>query len=447
LRKSEVEKRILESEVSMMGISYVDLGGITRDKPVTITEIDRVFREGNKTARANLALTSLDTMTPDSSVNLAQGDVSVVPDLSTFVIPSYSPRTARFIGDLYESSGKPSSLCSRSVYRRVLEQTKKHGYAFGVGFESEFHLVTKSGDRILPADLSSIQSQAGFDIHQELIQELLAGLRSVGIAPIKAHAEGGRGQLEIDAAPGRGMKVADNYVYFKDVVKAIARKYGWTASFMPKIGHDWWGSGLHLHVSLFGRGSRNLFYDGMDHRKLRLSSTCYYFLGGLLEHLKALCAIVAPTVNSYRRLLPGRWNADAATYAPGHRGAALRVPDERLQSTRVELRMPDNTCNIYLALACVLAAGMDGIRKKTDPGGPVKFDTSSLTDRRLKAKGLQLLPRSLDESIQELEKDDLFQKVLGNDMFEEYLKNKSSEASAFADKVTKWEQDHFLEVF
>jgi glutamine synthetase len=166
-----------------------------------------------------------------------------------------------------------------------------------------------------------------------------------------------------------------------------------------------------------------------------------------MSHARALSAIAAPTVNSYKRLLPGRWNADAVSYGPGNRGAAVRIPDERGKATRLELRMPDNACNVYLLLACLLSAGLDGIQRKIDPGPPLLFDASKMTDRERVSKGLKLLPRSLHEALAELENDRLFRRTLGEELFEEYLTQRSFEVSQAADQVTKWEVTHFLDLF
>jgi glutamine synthetase len=231
------------------------------------------------------------------------------------------------------------------------------------------------------------------------------------------------------------------------VVKTLARDEGLTASFMPKIGSDWWGSGLHAHLNLADMNGRNLFADLSDKRKLGLSSLCYSFTAGVLRHAKALCAIAAPTVNSYKRLLPGRWNADAVTYGPGNRGSALRIPDERGRATRIELRMPDNSCNLYLVLGCTIAAGLEGVEKRLDPGEPLMYDASAMNDQERISRGLELLPRSLREALTFLEKDRLFRLVLGPKIFEEYLTQRYFEVAQGADQVTPWEVSHFLDLF
>ncbi|MGI0079800.1 MAG: glutamine synthetase family protein, partial [Nitrososphaerales archaeon] len=294
-----------------------------------------------------------------------------------------------------------------------------------------------------------VHSQEGYNLYHLLISDYITALKSMQVAPIKAHVEGGRSQLEIDVAYEEGLRAADNIVYFKDAVKAVTRQHGLLASFMPKIGHDWWGNGMHLHVSLCDSKGTNLFNaeDRKDKRELGLSDLCYHFIGGLLHHMEALCAIASPTVNSYKRILPGRWNADAITYGPGVRGAAVRIPDERGRDTRIECRFPDASCNPYLAMACIIAAGLDGIDQEIDPEKPTNFDTSYMTDSEISSKGLRLMPRSLHEALSKFEKDSLFRKTLGDILCDEYIKGKEFEIAQASDQVTQWEVEHFLDLF
>ncbi len=221
---------------------------------------------------------------------------------------------------------------------------------------------------------------------------------------------------------------------------------GLIASFMPKISENFWGSGLHMHLSLLDSDQRNVFYDEAD-KRLGLSQFAYYFIGGVLHHTPALCAIVAPTVNSYKRLLPGRWNADAVVYGPGHRGAAVRIPEARDLGTRIEYRVPDPACNPYLAIACLIEAGLDGVNKKIDPGEFVNYDMSPLSDEEKIRRGLRLLPMNLNEALRNLEDDRKLREVMGDLLFEEYLRNKWYEWTQYRDKVTQWERDHFLDLF
>ncbi len=441
------KNRIAASKVTMVSVSYTDISGVTRSKPVPKSELDSVLKSGFKTARANLDMNTVTPTTPGSKVDISQGDVAIVPDPETLVFPSYSPETARMVGWVVEASGKRSALCARTALQKQLQRLRSSGFSVVVGLESEFHLVRLTNGHPVPADKSGIQTQAGFDQHRPFFTDIVRELESVEVGPVKAHVEGGRGQMEIDLAPQAGLKGADGYVYFKDVVKGVAMMHGLTASFMPKIGADWWGNGLHVHLNLADLKGRNVFADSKDRKGLGLSRTCYSFIAGILEHAASLSAVAAPTVNSYKRLLPGRWNTDAITFGPGNRGAAVRIPDEWGNATRIELRMPDNSCNVYLMLACVLAAGRDGIERRLDPGKPLTFDASVMTDRGRRARGLKLLPRSLGEALGEFEKDQTLRKSLGEALFQEFLLQKSFEVSQAADQVTDWEVSHYLDLF
>ncbi len=443
----QLRRRLAGRDIAIVGVSYVDLAGVTRSKPLVKTEISSILRYGFKTAKANLDMNTASPLTPGSKLDISQGDVSVIPDPDTLVFPSYAPGTARFIGDVYEADGKASPFCTRSLLKRVLEKTRSKGYEAIVGLESEFHLVKLQGEKVVPADTSGIQTLDGYNQHRELLGDVVRALPSVGVKPVKVHAEGGKGQLEIDLAHERALKAADGYAYFKEVVKAVSMAHGLKASFMPKIDADWWGSGLHVQFNLADRKGRNAFAARGDQRKLGLSRVCYHFVGGVLEHMSALCAIAAPTVNSYKRLLPGRWNADAVTYGPGNRGSAIRIPDERGRSTRIEMRTPDNACNLYLLLACTVSAGLEGIERKLDPGEPLVFDASQINDKERAARGLKLMPRSLREALSELERDKLFRQTLGSEMFDEFLSQRYFEVSQAADQVTQWEVSHFLDLF
>jgi len=446
LQRSEIRRAIKEHNLSMLGVSYVDFTGMARMKPTTVGELDAVLDVGVKTARANFAYSHTDQVVRGAAMNISQGDLAIVADPETFVIPSYTEGVGRFIGDVHEKDGSVSKLCTRSFYRRMLGRAGSKGYRFEVGFEGEFHLVKREEGKVIRLDNHLTHSQEAFNVYHGFITDLVAALRSVRVDTTKGHIEGGRGQLEFDIRHHEGMKPADDIVYFKDATRAVARKHGYIASFMPKIGHDWWGSGMHLHMSLWNRSGKNLFADEKD-GKMGLSPLAYHFIGGIVSHLAALSAVAAPMPNSYKRMIPGKWNADAAVYGAGARGAAVRIPDERGKSTRLECRFPDGAMNPYLTLGCILACGLEGIEKKTDPGAPLAVDISSLTDREIRKKGFRLMPRSLTEALLELEKDDCLRKAMGDVMFEQYIINKEQEAAQMADKVTQYEVDNLLDLF
>ncbi len=446
LEIAAVKKRARDHQLDLVGVSYVDLGGVSRMKTALISELDSVLKNGVKTSRGNLALTSYDQLVHGSSLDISQGDLAIVPDPETFVVPSYTPKVGRFIGNLHEKDGSLSLICPRSFFSRVIEKASSKGFRFELGFEAEFHLVKREDNRVAPADYFVTHSQDGFNFHSKIIGEMVDALRSVRVELEKAHVEGGHGQLEFDVSHHSGLKPADDMVYFKDAVKAVARNYGYIASFMPKIGNDWWGTGMHLHMSLWNKsGQNNLFSDKKD--KLGLSKLAYHFIGGILHHLSALTAIACPSVNSYKRLLQGKWNADAQVYGAGVRGAAVRIPDERGKATRIECRFPDGSCNPYLALGAILACGLEGIERKLDPGEPLAFDLSFLSDREIREEGFVLMPRSLREAASALEKDDLLKSEMSGLLFREFIMNREHDMSQAGDKVTQWEVDRFLDVY
>jgi glutamine synthetase len=449
LQVSEIKREIKQRHLKLLAVTYVDLAGVSRTKPANARNVDSFLKDGFKTSVANLALTAYDHLVRGSSLDISKGDYAIIPDPDTFVIPSYLENMGKFIGNIHEKDGSFSQVCPRSFYAKILEQALSSGFHFEVGFEVEFHLVRREGSSVVPADLTITHDQDGFNVHSKFISDAVTAVESIGIDLEKAHVEGGHGQLEFDVAHENGRKAADDIVYFKDAVKAIARSHGYIASFMPKIGHDWWGTGLHLHMSLWDRSSRNarinLFADQND--KFGLSKLAYNFIAGILEHLPALTAIACPSFNSYKRLLQGKWNADAQVYAFGGRGGAIRIPDERGNATRLECRFPDGSCNPYLALGSILACGLEGIEKNLTPPKPLTFDLSFLIDREIREKGFALMPRSLRESVLALEKDAFLKKTMGNLLFEEYIKHREHDIMQGADKVTQWEIDRFLDIY
>lgn len=447
MQRAEIKKSIKENGLKMIGVTCVNLVGVAYMKPAVSEAIDSILDNGIKTSRANFALSTVDQPVRGSSLNISQGDVAVVPDPETFTTPSYTPGIGRFMGDLREKDGSISELCTRSFYKRVLAEAASKGYRFEVGFEGEFHLLKRENGIITRVSDGLTHSQEGFNIHHRLILDVISALRSVNVEPIKGHVEGGRGQLEFDVRNHAGVKPADDMVYFKDAIKSVARQHGYIASFMPKIGHDWWGSGMHMHMSLWHGAEKNVFADPQDVRGMGLSQKAYHFIGGILEHLPAISAVASPSVNSYKRMLPGKWNADAIAYGAGARGAAIRIPDERGKGTRLECRFPDASNNPYLALGCILACGLDGIERKTEPGDPLPSDLSFMSDREIRKKGLRLMPRSLSEATSALEEDKLLKRTMGKLLFEEYIKSKEQEIAQLADKVTQWEVDNFLDLY
>jgi glutamine synthetase len=274
----------------------------------------------------------------------------------------------------------------------------------------------------------------------------------MNIRVIKAHAEGGAsfgGHYEIDMYHTPGVKCADDVVTFRDAAKFIAQKNGLTATFLAKPGESFTGSGMHMNSSLCDvKSGRNVFGDHNDDRGLGLSQLCYYFIGGILEHTRALCAVVSSNVNSYKRLIHlGHWATDGVFYAPGHRGAAVRVPrtSDKTETPHIEFRVPDPACNPYIAFTCLLAAGLDGVRRKVEPGDPILEEVSRMSSTERKKRGIKPLPKCLYEAVEEFSEDEVFKKTLGKAFFDEYVNIKHGEWEQYSAVVTPWEVQRLID--
>jgi glutamine synthetase len=449
-----INKDIRDMKIDLVAVSYVDFSGVSRAKARPAKYAGDLLRNGIKFAKANFGLSSFDIIVPDSGFTVASGEAKLFPDLTTFAVLPCVSGIARFMGDLKNLDGTPWDLCPRSSFKRVLADAEALGYSYAGGAEMEFNVVRLENGKPIPYWTGGTVSQHGLDISSDLVQDFIHNLESANVHITKAHVEGGGalgGQFELDILHNKGVKCADDVVAFRDIARAVAKQHGFTASFLAKLGDQFTGSGMHLHSSLVEKESgKNLFADPDDDRGLGYSQTAYYFIGGLLEHARALCAVLAPNVNSYRRLVPrGRWAADAIGYGPNHRGLAVRLTESEqtsLESANIELRIPDPSGNPYLGFACLLAAGLDGIRKRRDPGDPVTFDLSNLTAREMKRRGMKLLPKSLFEALEEFENDSVIREVLGSTLFDEYLNVKHQEWEMFASHVTDWEIERMLNI-
>ena len=447
--KKEIKKIITEKGINLISVSYIDFASKHRAKANNIKYLDETLNEGIRFAKGNFQMTQLTGLANTyGKYSPASGETNAIPDLSTFVINDYAPKVAKFIGNLHELNGSPWNLCTRRPLQKALEIAKKQGYKYIAGGELEFHLVNKVNGVIKEVDTGEVQSQHGLDINHNILQQFINSLQSIGIPVPKVHMEGGGkalGHVEINLEHAEALRTGDMLIHTKDVLKAIAKKNNMICSFMPKISEFHTGSGMHIHSSLWNNDGENEFYDSKDERGYNLSQNAYYFIGGLLSHIKALCAICCPSINSYKRLVPGNWNSDGVIWSLGNRAAAVRVPEQfNHNSARIELRIPDSSANPYMVIACILIAGLDGIKNKIDPGKPFDLDLSD--EISLRKAGIKLLPGTLREALDELENDVVLTNMLGKELVEEYIKNRRFECIQYASKVTDWEQENLLEL-
>ncbi|MCX5750398.1 MAG: type I glutamate--ammonia ligase [Candidatus Saganbacteria bacterium] len=384
-------------------------------------------------------------------VRICESDMILRPDPLTYqVIPwkSEGKKSARFICDVHTPDGEPFEGDPRGTLKKALAEAGKMGYIFNTGPEVEFYLFKKEDGKIttVPHDIGGYFDYPAKDLASEVREDIIFALEAMGMIPEMSHHECGPGQHEIDVKYSDALSSADNTLTLKYVIKSIASQHGLYASFMPKPLFGQAGSGMHVHQSLFDKKGKNAFFDAKD--KYKLSQTAYQFLASQLSHARALTAIVAPTINSYKRLVSGYEAPVYICWAQINRSALIRIPrysPGREQSTRIELRCPDPSCNPYLAFAAMLAVGLDGIKKGMKPPKPVEEDVYELTEVELKERSIETLPFSIKRAIEELKKDEVIKTALGKHTFEQFYKAKLSDFDNYRMQITPWELDKYLE--
>ncbi|MGD8967661.1 MAG: type I glutamate--ammonia ligase, partial [Anaerolineae bacterium] len=385
-----------------------------------------------------------------------ESDLVLIPDVETYrVLPWSAPerRRARIMCDVYGPDGKPSLRVPRQVLKRMLARAAKMGYTYNVGPELEFFLFRRDGEphkdhptRPVPHDVGSYFDFSARDEAQQVRSEIILALEALGMQVESSHHEVATGQHEIDFRYADALTSADNAVTFKYTVRGVAASQGLYASFMPKPIFGINGSGMHTHQSLFDAQGRNLFYDPDDN--YHLSRLAYNFIAGQMEHARALAAVVAPTVNSYKRLTPGYEAPVYICWAQLNRSSLIRVPAHGAETsaTRIELRCPDPSTNPYLAFSAMLAAGLDGIERDLMPPAPVNEDVYHFDQVDLDARAIDTLPGTLAEALDALERDQVIQDALGPDISDVFMRAKRAEWGEYRIQVTDWELERYLEM-
>jgi glutamine synthetase len=385
-------------------------------------------------------------------VRIKEADMYLRPDLDTWMVLSFEDdsygKVGRLICDVYTPAGKPFPGDPRFILKKEVKIMNDHGFgALNIGFEPEFFLfkLDEKGDPILePNDHGSYFDLAPLDGAEYVRRDICLELEHLGFVVQTAHHEVAAGQHEINFRFADVVTACDNVQTFKQVVKVIARKHGYVASFMPKPIPSVNGSGMHTNCSLADFKGNDLFYDEAD--SMKLSLTCRKWMTGILKHARALAALTNPTVNSYKRLIPGYEAPCYVCWSDANRSSLIRIPAIRGNSTRTELRNVDCTANPYLALACILASGLDGIDhvSEKDLIPPVYDNIFSLTREEREAKGIPNLPENLKDAIKELKGDPLLIEVLGDHTFNKYIEAKTIEWDEYRKLVTDWEIKKYL---
>ncbi len=439
----EVLKRVAEDRVKFVCLQFTDVTGAVKSVDLPVQQLETALEDG----------VWFDGSSVEGFARIQESDMRLVPDAETYaVLPWSDPerRRARLFCDIYRPDGVPFAGDPRGVLKRATDVLRQRGWEYNVGPEPEFFLLRKNGSTTIhpvPHDVGGYFDFSASDDAQRVRAELMLALESMGLEVETGHHEVALGQHEIDFRYTDAVRAADNVITLKYTVKALAAKHDLVATFMPKPIFGINGSGMHCHQSLFDTKGKNLFFERSD--EFRLSKTAYQFVAGQLAHARGLAAVVAPTVNSYKRIVPGYEAPVYVCWAQINRSALIRIPrhmDERSIATRAELRCPDPSCNPYLAFAVMLAAGLDGIDRGLSCPPPVNnMNIYEMTEVELRGLGVQQLPGSLAEALDELEGDALMTGALGSEAYEAFVRAKRAEWDTYRTHVTDWEVGAYLE--
>lgn len=435
--KEDIIRIIGEEDVKFIRLQFTDIFGMLKNVAITPSQMGK--------ALDNECM--FDGSSIDGFARISESDMYLYPDYDTFVIFPWRPQSgkvARLICDIHTPNGKPFVGDPRYVLKTVLVRAKEMGYIFNVGPELEFFLFNYDENG---KPTTTANDEGGyFDLEpvgqgEDIRREISFALEAMGFEIEASHHEVAHAQHEIDFKFGDALITADNIMTFKLAVKTIAKRYGLHASFMPKPVYGINGSGMHINMSLMKDG-KNAFYDADD--DLGLSETARQFIAGVLKHVKGLTAVTNPLVNSYKRLVPGYEAPCYLAWSAANRSALIRIPATRGIGTRIELRSPDPSANPYMALAMCLAAGLDGIKNKMTPPKQVYNSIFAMSPEERTAAGIDNLPGSLRDSLDEFEKDPLGKEVLGEHVYDRYLEAKDDEWNEYKMQVTQWEIDTYL---
>jgi len=435
------------SGIRFIQLQFTDIIGHVKAVTIPIHQLEGSVRHG----------TWFDGSSIEGFTRIAESDQYLMPDMNTFAeIPwqkGSGPRgTARVICDVFTPRGDPFTGDPRYVLRRQVERAKKLGYVVNTGPELEFFLLRRDED----GDIAPLpHDEAGYfdfstDLAQEVRQDMVDALEAFGIRVEAAHHEVAEGQHEIDFEYADALRTADNAITFKFTLKAIAQQHGLYATFMPKPIFGINGSGMHTHQSLWSiADERNAFADATN--AYGLSDVARSYMAGILAHARGMSAVIAPLVNSYKRLVPGYEAPTYLTWGRINRSALIRVPmvspGKSIEGTRAEVRCPDPSSNTYLAFAVMVAAGLDGVERGLELGEPVEESLFEMTASELAEKGIREMPETLGEAIEELEKDPVIGEALGDHVLSHFVEAKRAEWDEYRTQVSAWEVDRYLESF
>ena len=449
--REEIRKRIQDDDVQYLLVQIVDLNGSPKVKMVPAAHLDDVIDAGAGFTGAALP-------------GLGQGphshDMMARIDLDSYTLVPYTKGVCHFASDLFVG-GQPHMSCPRQNLKRVLSQVRREGYIFNVGIEPEHYLVTRKKDGSIvvwdPNEVDNLRYPCydfkGTANAIEYLRNMMDAMSQIGWEPYQSDHEDGNGQYEINFAYSDALTTADRYTFFKMMTSHYAHEVGAIATHMAQPFTDRVGSGGHIHYHLANAANgENLFVDEEDPRGLGLSRLAYHFIGGGFAHAPALCSVMSPTVNCYKRLQVGPvlmdpnsefvWTHAFVSYGDNNRTQMIRTAGPG----HLEDRTMSSACNAFLALSAYVMAGLDGIRRELDPGEPFLGNLYSLGLEEIRRRGIRLLPQTLNESLAELKLDGIVQESLGV-IYEEFVASKEAEWREYHRQVTRWEVERYLTLF
>ena len=435
--KEDIIRLVEDEDVEFIRLQFTDMFGTLKNVAITSSHLEKAL--DNKCM--------FDGASIEGFARIEESDMYLYPDFDTIVVFPWRPqqgKVARLICDVYRPDGTPFEGDPRYILKKEIAKAKKMGYDFNVGPECEFFLF-HTDDNSQPTTIT--HEKAGYfdlgpvDYGENARRDMVLTLEDMGFEIEASHHEAAPAQHEIDFKYDEALATADNIMTFKLAVKTISKRHGLHATFMPKPKSGVNGSGMHVNMSLFKDG-KNVFCDEGD--KNGLSKEAYYFIGGLMKHIKAITAIANPIVNSYKRLIPGYEAPVHIAWSAQNRSPLIRIPAVKGENTRIELRSPDPSCNPYLTLAVCLAAGLEGMEKQIEPPASVDRNIFDMTEREMEAEGIKTLPSTLAEAVTALQEDEFIKEVLGKHISEKYVQSKKVEWEEYISQVTAWETDTYL---
>jgi glutamine synthetase len=443
MEEHEVLETVAEEEIDFVRLQFTDILGVIKNVSIPASQLEKAFKEG----------IWFDGSSIEGFVRIQESDMRLDPDPDSFTLLPFEHdeendiTTARLICDVTHPDGEPFMGDPRYTLKRAIEEAREMGYEFFAGPEPEFFVFEQEDGKptMRPQDSGGYFDLGPKDQATELRGDIIQTLDGMGFEVEASHHEVAEGQHEIDFKYEDALTTADNISTFRMVVRAVAEMHGLHATFMPKPIAGINGSGMHTHMSLFEDGEP-AFYDSDD--EFNFSDTAKHFMAGILDHAAAITAVTNPTVNSYKRIVPGYEAPIYIAWSDVNRSALIRKPAARTpEGTRFEYRSPDPSCNPYLHLAVCLRAGLDGLKRELECPDPVRENIYEFNEEKREEYGIDVLPGNLNQAIEALEADDVVLDALGDHISEKFIEAKKSEWSEYKAEVSEWEIDRYFETF